>query len=1239
MDFRATKLTTWFLILGLGSAGGQENVTSRPLDVPDQGRPGFKRLEAADIGLVPTGTHNESDSDPVRQTHLCGLAAGDIDGDGRVDLFSCGMLTPHALFRNQGDWQFEDITATSGLKLGGWRLSGAVFADVDADRDLDLILTSVLDNRNFLYLNDGKGNFTESRKVEWVGNPRGGSISASLADVDGDGDLDLYTTGSVRQYIQYEMPKAASDKIAEAGREALRAGKRPSAEFFNYFRLIQNENVPMELAPTAVADRLYLNDGRGGFAPVADASRRFLNRRGQAVRAPRKPSHEAVFRDVDNDGDPDLYVTVDFEQRDDFWFNDGRGVFRESGPRALRRTSQFSMGIDFTDVNRDGHVDFLTADMLSRSHKRRKTQMGDMQVTDTVIGNVLNRPQIMQNTLQLNRGDGTWAEVAQLAGVKATEWSWGVRFTDVDLDGYEDLIVATGMTRDFMDSDTLTRVEEMKPNSTLEALAKTANWFPTLPTRNIAFRNRGDLTFADTGSEWGFDAENVSGGIVEADFDNDGDLDLIFNSHDAPLEIYRNETVAPRINVRLYGFGRNTQAIGAKVRLLGGPGGPAPMEHEIQCGGGYASGSDTLVVFGTGTVTNGLQIEVIWRNEGGHQRTLVKDVRPNHHYTLRQNESDEAYVYPKAFTAAELFRNVDMQLAHHATNNAPPQPVPHTEAAFDDFKYQSLLPNRLSQLGPGAAWTDLNGDQLDDLVISSGRSGELTVFQAKTNGGFRHLPGPVTDLDQTTVLGWHDATGKPALLVGRSNYEAPERKFESQTAATILDPANGFAATGGIPGTLSGTGPMAMADVDGDGDLDLFVGGRSKPARYPEPADSRLFLNQDGKFVADDANNPALQQLGLVSGAVFGDLDGDADPDLVLALEWGPITVFRNDKGKLTNITDELGLTKLSGWWNSVTLGDLDGDGRLDIVAGNWGRNSKYEKSYTATQPLRLAYADFDTNGVVDIVEYHFDKQTKKMVPERGRSCSTRAMPFLATRNVNYDVFGSRSLEEVYGQCLKNGKVLEASTLSHTLLLNRGGKFEARPLPLEAQLAPVFGINVADFNGDGNEDVFVAQNFFASQKETPRSDAGRGLVMLGDGQGGLKPLTGSESGIKVYGEQRSSAVSDFNRDGRPDLVVTQNGSYARLFENANGRPGLRVRLQGGSGNPSGFGTIIRLKFANGRLGPARNLSCGSGYWSQDSTVQVLAKPNEATHVVVHWPDGSKQEFGIPRGAKEITVKK
>ncbi|MDP7009911.1 MAG: FG-GAP-like repeat-containing protein [Verrucomicrobiota bacterium] len=1232
-----------FLLSTLVSAAPSVKVT--PLSVPEKGRPGYQRLKANNTGLVPQGLFKAIKGEPVRDTGNSGLAAGDIDGDGWPDLYVCGMDGPNALYLNKGDWEFEDITQRAGVACEGWRLSGALFADVEGDGDLDLILTSLRDTKNFLFINDGKGKFTESLDIRWVYNQRGGSVSSSMADVDGDGDLDLYVTSFKKQFLNKELGKKEVARIETLGAAAQQANREMPKEWRKYFifgkQPVAPGKIELRTYPGHLPDQLYLNDGQGNFRPVTDAEGRFRDHQGRRIAMPWDPSHEAAFRDVDGDGDPDLYVCADFnDYSDQFWINDGGGNFKLTNPLALRRTSAFSMGIDFTDLNRDGHLDFITVDMLSRSHKRRKTQMGFMRTTEIGIGLIENRPQIMQNTLHLNRGDGTWAEVAQYSGLEASEWSWGVVFSDVDLDGYEDLLVATGMIRDFMDGDTFARVKKEDPQD-IKNLALTSSWFPKLPTQNMAYRNKGDLTFEFVSTDWGFDTKAVSGGLAQADFDGDGDLDVIFNNLGPdPLEIYRNESNKPRVAVRLIGKGPNTQGIGAKVRLIGGPGGPAPIEQEIHCGGGYASGSDTLAVFGTGKKTEKLKLEIIWRNRSQLNRRVIHNVKPNNLYEIYEGE-DEPYIPPIPEEKEILFVDVMGKLdIPHPQDPSVSARLSHGETPFDDFTYQSLLPNRLSQLGPGVAWTDLNEDGFEDLVIGAGRGSSLLVYHGQKDGRFNlvdHRLLPLADLDQTGVIGWTAKPGAPILLVGYSNYEAPSKAFVQSPSVRGFNSEEQFTTSLSLPGHRSTTGPMAVTDVDGDGDLDLFIGGRMVPARYPEPADSQIFLNVDGNLKLDSTNSKVLEKLGLVSSAVFGDLDGDGDADLVLALEWGPVKVLRNDSGKFTDATQEFGLDSHQGWWNSVAIGDFDSDGRLDIVAGNWGRNSKYERSYNDKQPLRMAYSDFNKDGELDIVEYHFDKLTGKMVPERGRSCTMNAMPFIGEQNKSFELFGSRSLKEIYGECLKEGTELKANTLTHTVFLNRDGKFEVRALPIESQFAPVFGINVADFDGDGHEDIFVAHNFFASQSETPRSDGGRGLLMRGNGKGDFVSMAGMDSGIKIYGEQRGSAVADFNHDGRPDLVVTQNGSHTRLYQNAQARPGLRVKANAGPANPTGVGAIVRLKFAEGGMGPARLITAGSGYWSQDSAVQVLATPEPHTHVEIRWPNGETTITATPQGTKEISI--
>ncbi len=1180
---------------------------------------GFTLLAPRETGVDFPGAVERKDFKTTQFIDNAGIAAGDVDGDGWCDLFFCAMTGRHTLYRNLGDWKFEDATESAGLDKLDRYLNAAAFADVDGDGDLDLVAVSFV-GKNVFLLNDGKGRFTESDGVSWAVSKVGGETSLTFADIDGDGDLDLYTTRYLNTIIQDKFTVEQFDQIVEPQLERIRNGEAPTERFLERYTLVTNivdGAAVIDLEENGVPDVLYLNDGRGRFSRAEGADSRFLDELGKPVPLPPDWGVAASFRDMDGDGDPDLYVCNDFWTPDRIWTNDGTGHFRPLDKLAVRRTSAFSMGVDFGDFNRDGHMDFVVTDMLSRDHTLRKRQMGDMKPTPSTIGVIDDRPQIMQNTLFLNRGDNTWAEIAQFAGVKASEWSWQPLFFDVDLDGYEDLLVATGMIRDYTDADA---VRKAKGDGTLdpETFRQNQALYPRLDTPTIAFRNRGDLTFDEAGARWGFEKAAVSGGMITADLDRDGDLDLVLNNTGSEPEIYRNNASAPRIAVRLKGVAPNTRGVGARVRLRGAGG---LQTVEIQAGGVYASGNEEVCVFSAKEAKGPMTLEVTWR---GGARSVVEGVKAGFEYLVSEAEAVSVESRPEPLERT-LFVD-ESQLIKHT----------HHETAFDDFKRQPLLPNRLSQLGPGVTWFDADYDGDDDLAIGTGAGGKLALMMNMRPNGFFAFPSPQLSADLGTVVAVARTNTQAGLLVALSNYESGSPKLP---AAQVVH-ASGFTRwqmDGPLPAAESSSGPVSLADIDGDGDLDAFVGGRVVPGRYPEPATSHVFIWDNGNWSLDGTNRAVLEKVGLVSGSVFGDfLDADGDPDLALALEWGSLKVFRNDKGRLIEVTKEMGLASYRGWWNGVALGDLDGDGRLDLVASNWGRNSKYERSYSVTSPLKIYYGDFDGNGTVDLVESHFDKRMKQWVPERGYSCSSRAMPFVKALG-SYAAFGGLSVEGIYGDRLDGAKTLEANTLDHMVFFNRGKTFMAQPLPVEAQLAPAFGICVADFDGDGNEDLFLSQNFFATQIETPRGDGGRGLWLRGTGGGKLEAVPGHVSGIKIYGEQRGAAIADYDRDARVDLAVAQNGAETRLFRNQTGRPGIRIRLIGAGMNFFGVGAKLRLKFDD-VYGPMRSVDAGSGYWSQNSPTQVLAAPKKASHVQVFWPGGKVTESAIPEDARDIAVR-
>ncbi|HEU5219444.1 MAG TPA: VCBS repeat-containing protein, partial [Gemmatimonadales bacterium] len=435
------------------------------------------------------------------------------------------------------------------------------------------------------------------------------------------------------------------------------------------------------------------------------------------------------------------------------------------------------------------------------------------------------------------------------------------------------------------------------------------------------------------------------------------------------------------------------------------------------------------------------------------------------------------------------------------------------------------------------------------------------------------------------------------------------------------------------PDTMS-TGPIALADVDGDGDLDLFLGGRVLPGAYPVPPNSHLFINDQGRFSRSERNEAVFHQIGLVSAAVFTDINDDGQPDLALAIEWGPVRIFLNDKGSFSEVTGAWGMTRLEGGWKGVGAGDFDGDGRMDLVATNWGRNVRFPAD--TASPLYMYVGNFGPSADVSLLFGKFDPRINAIAPVASFSRLAWAMTDLRTRLPSFAQYADASVEQVIGEPFRRSVRIQLTTVDHTIFLNRGGHFEAVTLPAEAQEAPAFAAVPADFDGDGREDLFLGQNFSQTEVGSPRFDAGRGILLLGDGRGGFTPMPGQRSGIRIYGDQRGAAASDYDGDGRIDLAVAQNGAEVKLLHNTGAAPGLRVRLVGGPGNPGAVGARIRVRYADGD-GPVREIHAGSNYWSEDGFEQVFSLKRTPLAVLVKWPGGAATEARVLPGQKVVVM--
>jgi hypothetical protein len=1204
-----------FLFVAPGLWAQESLMESSSLSFKESNRVGFVLKGPAETGLSFTNRLTELDAARNRVLlNGSGVALGDYDGDGKVDVYVCGLNSDNALYRNLGGWRFEDVTDKAGIACSKWFCRGAVMADVNGDASLD-ILVSTVGQGTLLFVNH-EGQFSNETKAAGLSSLYGSSTLA-LADVDGDGSLDLY----VSNY--------RPDDIRDSGRVNLenRNGRMAVPEALKNRLFIEDGKLNEYGEP----DQLYLNDGNGRFQLVDWASGRFLDEDGAKLEeSPLDWGLSASFRDINGDREPDLYVCNDYWTEDRFWINQGGGVYRAISRKDWRSMSASSMGIDFADIDRDGDLDFFTVDMLSRDPARRKRQK-EAQGSKTInVPGMFDRPQAMRNTLFVNRGDGSYSELAYYAGLEASDWSWSPLFVDVDLDGFEDLLVSAGHAWDVQDLDAGLKIQQRQhswghikdPKKLREAFAREMvvhnRLYPKLEMPIVAFRNLGNRRFEEVTDQWGTEALGVRHGMAMADFDNDGDLDLVANRLNGPLSVYENVAGGDRISVRLIGLPKNVQAVGAVCVLVDQAG--ESQRSEVIAGGRYLSGSETRCVFGVREAEGPWTLVVKWRN--GHTDEF-ESIQANQQYVITQGSKKYKLIETETPSADDpLFLDVSDSLGHS-----------HVDPEFNEFVRQALLPRRLGQGGPGVVWSDVDRDGFDDLIIGGGQGQAASLYFGNGKGGWRPVSGGKTAMpsDMMGILNWQGPSGDSRLLVSGSGYE----RSIGAGGAVFKMGGQGFGERTVLGSQLNSGGTMTLGDLRGNGTLALFVAGGVKPGHYPIGAASSIFEWRNGSWVVDRKNSVVLADVGIVNGAVWSDLTGDGLPELVLACEWGPVRVFSNQKGQLFDATESLGLDPFTGWWRGVTTADLNGDGAMDIIASNWGKNSEYRASEAL--PLALYHGELARPGVRDLVETEFDPERKQWAPSRLLLPLASSLPFLATTFSSHQGYSEAPIDRVLGERFPLAKSVMVNTLESMVFLNNGGSFTAIPLPEEAQWAPATGVVSADFDGDGDEDLFLAQNFFATRPGVTRLDGGRGLMMLGDGSGKFEGMLPFRAGIAIYGDQRAAATGDFNQDGRLDLIVTQNGAKTKLFQNNSGSRGLRVRLLGPPGNPMAIGAQVRM--ANGtHFGPAREIHGGAGYLSQSSSELVFHGAEKGASLWVQWPGGRVTNEPILEKIPLLTVR-
>ena len=1050
-----------------------------------------------------------------------GVAIGDINNDGLPDIYFTSNLGENKLYLNKGNFRFEDISRKAGVAGPGTWSTGVTMADINGDGFLDIYVCTSTDSRaefrkNLLYLNNGNLTFTECAAKYGI-DDASYSTHAVFFDYDKDGDLDLFVLN--HSVDKYAMLTGDFEKL-----------KNQEDSRYN--------------------SKLYKNTG-SKFVEVSKEAGLISNVMSFGL--------GVAVADFNNDNWPDIYVCNDYFEQDYLYINQKNGTFREQLEKYFDHVSLSSMGNDAADINNDGYTDLITLDMLPEDNYGQKIVAGpDNYEKVSMLKNKGFYHQSTRNMLQLNNHGSFFTEIGQYAGICSTNWSWSPLFCDFDNDGLKDLHISNGYGRNPTHMDFLRlSVEQVIKSQRGEALMPRMDFINKIPAtilKNYLFRNNGDSTFSNVTDAWGIETPSLSNGTAYGDLDNDGDMDLVINNVNSYALILRNNSESVTRNhflkIKFDGTGLNKGGIGAKVEITCQG---KSQYQEFQPSRGYMSSMDHVIIFGLGKNTIIDSLKVTWPDL--REQVLV-NIGADQTLTLHNGDA-----VPASEKIMPSYNALFIPL-----NNKKILEFKHQENIYNDFKKQILLPHMLSTQGPRIAKADVNRDGLEDIFIGGAKDSPGKLYLQKKDGTFALQAEQCFEQDRGSedigVL-FFDADGDkdPDLYVVSGGNEFSSDSPELQDRLYMNDGNGHFTKSADrLPVMLTSGSCVKAADIDNDGDPDLFVGGRLIPGAYPLAPRSYI-LENDGKGHFKDVTaryNKLLTDPGMVTDALWTDFDGDGKTDLVLTGEWMKIRLFRNNGRTLDEITDQCGLSNTEGWWNTIIAEDFDKDGDIDLVAGNLGLNSQIKAS--VSEPATIYAKDFDNNGTIDAIMCYYLQGVS--YPFNSKDDLQDQMPFIEKKYPTYESYANQKITDIFTPAeLSNALILKANNFQSCYLENLGNnKFRLTPLPREAQFSPVFAIKAGDFDKDGNTDILLAGNFFGTRIKFGEYDANKGLILRGNGKGQFTPLNDLQSGFNVRGEVKD--IKEVNlASGKRIMVFAINNDSAKVYEYAGERIAPLIRLK------------------------------------------------------------------------------